>query len=82
MSDIDSLASPEIQTKEDELSGEFCECGHLLNEHFNGEFSRTSKCFALIFNGTVWSSCRCNRSLPKIFEIRVEIYAENLQTRA
>jgi len=78
------IESIELQTFEDLLSGDFCECGHLVNEHYNGEISHLSKCFALIFNGTVWSSCKCTKLKQKVFEIRVmvEDYAENTSKAA
>ncbi len=84
MSEIDDLLSLEAETQEDQLSGEFCECGHLIKDHFCGEFSKFTKCFALIFNGTVWSSCKCDNLYIKPFEIRfkVECDAESLQNAA
>lgn len=65
MNNIDDIISEEIQTSEDEISGEFCSCGHKIDEHFVGEITNSSKCMSLNFNGTVFSSCYCsNITIP------------------
>lgn len=76
------IESREVQTIEDEISGEFCECGHEISEeHFVGSITGITKCYAMIFNGTAWNSCNC----PKLKEIQFSInilvpdYANNSQ---
>lgn len=67
MLDIDSIASETIQTLEDLISGLFCVCDHLLDEHFMGQ------CGGLDFNGTVWSACRCKNARTAPFEIKLNV---------
>lgn len=56
-----SIESTELQTLEDEFSGKFCECRHLVAEHFVGVITKTTKCYALWFNGAIWVGCYCTR---------------------
>lgn len=69
--EIDSI---EVNSLEDAFYGKFCECGHLLEEeHFYGFITKTSKCFAIINNGSVWISCDCSQIRPYKFEIRITL---------
>lgn len=61
---MSSIASTTIESIEDEFSGDFCKCGHLLTEHYSW------KCNALDFNGTVWVGCDCTKPIPNVFEIK------------
>lgn len=81
MPEIDDICSNELQSDEDRISGEFCECQHLLNEHYIGNVTGATKCHALTFNGTVWAACRCTKAVPLQFNIVVMVpdYANNSQ---
>lgn len=61
------IISDEVQTREEELSGLFCSCGHLFQEHSVG------KCYALIFNGIAFASCQCSHTKPLTFCITVTV---------
>lgn len=67
---MSSIASTTIESLEDEFSGKFCKCGHLLSEHFSWE------CRALDFNGTVWVGCDCTKPVPNTFEIKFYVTIE------
>lgn len=68
MSD-DNLNDPVAETLEDVISGEFCECGHLLKSHFVGIITGSTKCYSMSFNGAVWSNCSCKKMVVMEFTI-------------
>jgi len=61
------IISQEVQTREEEISGDFCSCGHLLQEHSVG------KCYALGFNGISFASCQCSHTKELTFCITVTV---------
>jgi hypothetical protein len=67
------IISQEVQTREEEISGLFCSCGHLVEEHFVGEISKSSTCYALVFNGISFSRCWCERMKELSFSITVTV---------
>jgi hypothetical protein len=80
MADIDEIVSQTPQTMEDEISGNFCVCGHLISEHFLGTITGTSTCYGLEFNGTIWAGCNCDKILLWEFNIHATI-PENSATK-
>lgn len=70
MPEIDDIISQTMQSIEDEFSGLFCTCKHLLKEHSVG------KCYALDFNGTVWSSCDCTKVKIYQFKVKTNVFIE------
>lgn len=75
------IESKEVQSIEDEISGEFCECGHEILEHYVRRLTGTTKCYALLYNGAIWSSCNCQKLRERQFSISIMVpdYAENPQ---
>lgn len=70
---IDNIISKEIQTLEDEVSGNFCFCGHEIEEHYVGSITNSSKCMSLNFNGIVYSSCYCSNLIIPPFTIIAKV---------
>lgn len=66
------IISEEVQTLEDAFLGNFCQCGHLIeNEHRTGFITKQTRCRAINYNGVVLFSCDCSSIRPYKFEIRI-----------
>lgn len=84
LTNIDEIASDEVQTPEDFISGDFCICKHKISkEHFKGDITGVDKCFGLTFNGTVWEACKCTQIKPIPYNISLMVpdHADNSQIR-
>jgi hypothetical protein len=70
LADVDEIISPILETLEQALIENFCECLHSIDEEHIG-----NKCFGLDYNGTIWSDCKCRK--PKLIEFRIEFKIED-----
>lgn len=80
MLNIDEIISKEAETDEDIITGNFCECGHDINEeHYKGEITGIVKCYAIRFNGTVYYGCNCTKIIPLKYSVKIMVpdYANN-----
>lgn len=77
-----SVESIQLNSREDELSGDFCQCGCLTSEHEIYPVSKTTKCFGLKYDGASWSKCNCTSLVPVEFSITGVIEYADTENRA
>ena len=64
---------------EDLFKKELCECGHSIEE----EHLNDGQCYALDFNGAIYSACNCKHAIPMklTFKIERNEISNNTETR-
>lgn len=53
---------------EDLFQKKLCICGHSIDE----EHLEENTCYALDFNGSIYSSCRCTKATPMKLSFKIE----------